>query len=312
MYYLKMIVKKHICSYRKHKIEKVEEFGSDNSNCTFYVIRRKDKNVGLFSLYIVFLGEINYAIERGYIPIIDMKNYKNIYMEENEFEKVNSWEKFFLQPCENTSLTEVYHSKHVILNDGEFFAYRPNDNLKCLNNKKIMKKWRQVALKYMHINENVKRIIEEKYESLFPMHERYVGVLARGTDYLKLKPHGHPKQPDPNDLLEECKRVMKKYDCKKVFLATEDIAIKQLFENDLEDKLCTLNSIYVDYKDGYIGNISSKHENEKMIKGEEYLASIVLLSRACCFIGGRTSGTVAAMIFNDNYEYKHIWDLGLY
>ena len=50
----------------------------ENSN--FAIIRRAFCPVcGLFSNYIVFLGCINDFIHKGFIPIIDMQSYGNVF-----------------------------------------------------------------------------------------------------------------------------------------------------------------------------------------------------------------------------------------
>ncbi len=59
---------------------------------TYYIIRRRDQLVGLFSNYIVFAGQIRFALQNGWLPVIDMKNYPNMYLDPKLLGKVNSWE----------------------------------------------------------------------------------------------------------------------------------------------------------------------------------------------------------------------------
>lgn len=90
--------------------------GTLNPEKIFYVIRRKDNYVGLFSYFTTVLGHLNRAIEMGYEPIIDMQFYDNIYLskELKELYRKNAWCIFFKQ-VSSKSLTEVYHSKNVVL-----------------------------------------------------------------------------------------------------------------------------------------------------------------------------------------------------
>ena len=53
-------------------------------------------------------------------------------------------------------------------------------------------------------------------------------------------------------------------------------------------------------------------ENDYYLRGKEYLTTIVMLSRADCFIGGRTSGTVGMMLLSDGFEYSYVYNLGRY
>lgn len=41
---------------------------------------------------------IEYALRNDYIPVVDMQNYRNQYLEDAEIGSVNAWEKFFEQP----------------------------------------------------------------------------------------------------------------------------------------------------------------------------------------------------------------------
>ena len=69
-------------------------------NITFAIIRRTScKTCGLFSDYIVYLGCINLYINKGFLPIIDMQTYRNIFNEFNVSKtNGNPWEFFFEQP----------------------------------------------------------------------------------------------------------------------------------------------------------------------------------------------------------------------
>ncbi len=60
----------------------------------YYVIRRKGK-VGLFSIYITTIGQIKYALRNGMIPVVDLMNYRNLYMGIESLGKYNPWENLF-------------------------------------------------------------------------------------------------------------------------------------------------------------------------------------------------------------------------
>jgi hypothetical protein len=109
--------------------------GDRNPEIVFYVIRRNGDKIGLLSFFNTHLGHINYAVSQGYVPIVDMKNYKNIYLEDNEVGFKNSWEYFFTQPYGETyTLEEVYQSKRVIFSSMEPKSPRPDDDMDFLMN----------------------------------------------------------------------------------------------------------------------------------------------------------------------------------
>ena len=61
----------------------------DPTKPTYYIIYRKDANVGLFSNFIVFSGHIRYALSKGWIPVIDMQNYPNNCLSPEKLGKKN-------------------------------------------------------------------------------------------------------------------------------------------------------------------------------------------------------------------------------
>ena len=89
--------------YRGHKTkqednyweEHIYHYGNENKDLTFYVIRRRDVYCGLFSLYITTLARIDEAVKAGYIPIVDMQNSFNLYLEKEKIGKEDAWEYFF-------------------------------------------------------------------------------------------------------------------------------------------------------------------------------------------------------------------------
>jgi hypothetical protein len=70
---------------RYHK-EELKRYGTLYPENTFYVIRRPEPGAGLFSNFHWVLGHILYALEKKYIPVVDMQNYKTFY---NELEPIN-------------------------------------------------------------------------------------------------------------------------------------------------------------------------------------------------------------------------------
>ena len=56
---------------------------------TFYIIRRSGMKLGLFSYFNTHLARMDYAIQNGMIPVVDMQNFRNSYLEEDEYALVN-------------------------------------------------------------------------------------------------------------------------------------------------------------------------------------------------------------------------------
>lgn len=82
---------------------------------TYYIIRREDR-VGLFSYVHTAMGQVEYALEKGYIPVIDMKTTNNTYLRQEQIGKINAWN-FYFEPIIPIDIDEVYTSANYIISD---------------------------------------------------------------------------------------------------------------------------------------------------------------------------------------------------
>lgn len=96
---------------REHRVS----LGSKNADKTFYVIGWNDEAGGLFWLVNKVCMHIAYALDYGYIPVVDLKNYTTQYTEKEGDKRKNVWEMFFKQPA-GYGLEDVIGSKNVIIN----------------------------------------------------------------------------------------------------------------------------------------------------------------------------------------------------
>ena len=147
---------------------------------------------------------------------------------------------------------------------------------------------------------------------------RALGVICRGTDYVKLKPRGHPVQPSVEQVIERAKVLLKQYRLDKIYLATEELAIYEKFEKVFPG-LVIINQrqwydgIYNAHDMSYIYQVEFNRENVIYLKGLEYLSSLQLLSRCNALLGGNCGGACAALYMNNmKYEYVELFQLGLY
>lgn len=305
---------------RKMKEKKKKKFweetrmcrGRDNADKTFYVIRRSDLYCGLFSFIITSLARIDEAIKRNMIPIVDMQNSFNIYLDENKIGKENAWEYYFEQPMDY-GLEDIKKSKNIVLSNGrvpDMFPYLDIEFL--LGYSGEIDYWRKVAGKYIKVNSRIKEKAENLYHTLFEKDERVLGVLSRGTDYIFSKPKGHPVQPDKEQILNKAEEIFLEKNCDKIFLATEDESYYKLFKEKFGKKLYTINQKFLNYQGGAYGKEKYLSIDDKYKSGESYLLTILLLSKADCLCAGCTSATVGALLLTQGYEYTYLFDLGIY
>lgn len=287
--------------------------GNDFPDKHFLLVDRRGFGPGIFSYMQSYLAWVAYARENNLIPVLSMCKHRSIYHQKDEVGKINVWDCFFSQPTEYT-LSSISRAKHVwvakegwVRNDPSTLPWiGPNEDLEA--DEKI-KPWRALARETIRPNENnLKHFTSDALEKALP--NGVIGVLARGTDYVKLRPNGHPVQPTVEMLLQAITSRLDAGCEKKVFLATEDQRIASALKSALKDKLILSNQEFCDYTGGFIGKSTSLNGNRK--HGLAYLKAMVDVSRCQPFIGGRTSGTIGVTLMTKGFNYSKAFNLGVY
>lgn len=239
---------------------------------------------------------------KGYTPYIDLKNRKD---------GETNWDTFFVQPF------------GVDLRNSTFFN-REGYSLKELSYgyyfhtpyiKHHYKRWCKVFNKLVVLNADTERYINDEYNKIIESRSRILGVLCRGTDYIGHK--GLPIQPKIEDVINDCKVWMNKYNYEKIYLATESEDIYNQFISALPDKVIVNKRDYYDKKMQeaslkLIGEVHFERDNDNYIRGLQYLSSLVILSRCNALIAGNCGGTLFSLFYNNRkYERFKIYDLGL-
>lgn len=298
-------------NFLQHRHERLfwEEKKYPGLSPKFYIIRRRDSNVGLFSYYITFLGAIRKAVDAGYIPVIDMMSYQNTYLAKEQVGKENAWESFFEQPCGYDLSDARFHQKFI--DSGNVDYPYPPISLKPGSQK--YQEWKVFADRYIRIAPQVECAIEEAYQQIVPQGKRALGVLCRGTDYVKLRPHRHPVQPTAEMMIQKVKECLQEWDCEYIYLATEDSEICEKFKREFGHKLLYRAQDKIDYnKNTYLSQYLPSDTAGKIKKGQDYLISIGVLTKCNALIAGRTSGTIGALLLPNRFEKIYLWDLGVY
>ena len=174
--------------------------GNINPGKVFYVIQRHP-GTGIFSNLTFVINHIKIALDMGFIPIVDMENYTNIY---NENKKIcntyNSWEYYYEQISPYT-LEEVYKSKNIILTSSTFyseidFSYNITDKKELLD----------IFYKYIKVKRNKFKTIQYLKKKLFH-NKRVLGVHFRGTGY---KYGRNPYPVTANQLINKINEILEK------------------------------------------------------------------------------------------------------
>lgn len=292
--------------WRERKIS----YGNENKEKRFYVVRRASAKVGLFSLVLTNLGYIKYALKQGYIPIVDMSNY-DIFYNGADTVTPNMWQYYFEQPC-GYNLQDLSKSKNVTLGNG-IISYNipfPDDNIAYDEEK--LAYWKAVAKEYLIVKEEIVEAADALKKELF-RNEKVLGVLARGTDYINAKPKNHPVQPMPEQLMEKIDEVLAERKCEKIYLATEDKNFFEIFKGRYGDKIIAMEvKRHETVGKQNINEVRRMQKENDYTMARDYLINILLLSKCNCLVAGNTSGSIGALLLNEEYEYKYIFDLGVY
>lgn len=298
------------------KIDRIEKHykTGDLTKSKYLIIKRESSSpLGLFAYYITNLSWIEYALRSNRIPVIDMQNYSNAFHREGERKKVNTWEYFFKQPC-GISVKEALDSGKARYVWRDVPEFHPNESLDFLLNEKLVAYYREVATRYIPFQDAVFERLENARKEILgeDKRQRVLGVLARGTDYVSLKPYGHPVQPTTEQVIEKIDYYRKKYDCQKIYVASEDAKIMNCFKEKYGKDLIFTNQKRIYETKEFLNDNVEFMRREPFKRGMEYLESIYLLSKCNGMIAGRTSGTVGALLMSDHYEFRYIFPLGRY
>ena len=279
----------------------------------FAIIRKNFSLNGLFGFYVAYLGCLNLLINNGYIPILDLSSFPNVF---NSFNpngtKENPWEMFFSQPFEyKLNNVKKYGSsiKYIICNNPK---NRPDINI-YKNNVKL-KFYHNLALKYIPIKKEIIRESNKIIKHLFKNSKNVLGILIRGTDYISKKPKGHPIQPNPKIVIKDTKEMDKKNKYNYIFITTEDDEIRNQFILEIGKKLKYLISkkkIQYNYTNSdYLALNKNVKGNINYVK--IYLLNILIISKCLDVICSRTASSVGAFILSNGFRNNKVYYLVIY
>ncbi len=286
-------------------------YGNLNSDKTIYLIRPNtdDGIQGLMSLMAQVMRRIDYAVNKGYIPYIDFKTYKTQY-----YDGINNiWEVYFGQPS-SLSFEEVYNSNRLIVSG---VSLKCNENMelfqeKVFTNKHVADRCFNLITRYVHYSAEIVEMVEDENKKIDI--SNCIGVYVRGTDYVKLKPVGEYVQPKIDDVLIKTKEFLSKYNS-NVFLVTEDEHVynkfRESFGNEL--RIVSFDSFIKDYDGKSFLSKSNVLQENKYMRGRDYLIKIILLSQCRYLVTSKTMGSIMAYSMNGGkYEDQFIFELGIY
>lgn len=310
---LKDIYHKMRFSYKKRIIDPCKMTKSKSK----YIVFRESNSCGLFSLLMTTMGQIAYADAHGMIPEIDFKNHNNIYLEEELLGKENAWEYYFKQPYDGIlSKDEVDKVREKVICRDENSCCPTPTHLLFDNCRGELDYFRKLCKSYIKLSDEAEAEFILAQQQLFSGKKNILGVLARGTDFLTLKPKGHSIQPDlQTQLFPKIDDMISSDGYEWVYLATEDKKIIEKFQDKYGEKLLFYDREYIPYNYSECENIAtytSQMKSSKKQQGMDYLMQIMLLTKCQGFVGGITSGSICVACLANEWKNTYVFDLGTY
>ena len=273
------------------------------------VIRPQTNTQGLLSTYLYVLKYVRWAILNRMTVYVDFESSKcQYYTGRSIHGSKNAWEYYFEQPstiCRSsldTAGTVVYSGWTLNKDKPAPIPKRPEVSL----DPEIV----SIAKTFCPVKQYILDIANEKYRNLFL--GRVLGVFLRGTDYVRMEPKGHARQPSLKDVIAKIDDFLCKYVIDWIFVVTEDLSYYSELKRRYGNIIISSDDYYVDYKsgDGYVGEVFT---NDAYIRGLNYLVRILLFGRCDYVISGITNGSVVANLLKEKEPIESYWfDLGLY
>ena len=295
--------------------EQKRTYGSLNPDKTFFVIRIFPPGSGFGAMYIYVLGYMKYAYEKGWIPVVDMKNYETMYTDNEPYNGTsNVWEYFFEQPLnivdnKRYTLEEVYQSKNVILSNGTMDeVYDSSCNAQTLQ-------WQYDMAKRVPFNQYMQTHLDKVYKHMFCDKESVLGVAMREGGRKRGTPYGHSKVPERAEMLELCKEKMKELNIETLLVTSEEADCIAYFCDRIpktifyeRDRMTEEEAESGDTMDGAFSGRVRIADHVK-----SYLTELYLLSKCDAIMGVRTNGIVCSVIWNEEkYESVEFIEKGYY
>ena len=282
--------------------------GNKHRNMHFYVIGINQGEEGLFSIVYQVLCHIEYALQRGMTPVVNMRDFPSMFFSKG----LNVWEFFFEQPM-GFVLDDVQGAYKATLSyDSHYPKLKVKWNVAALS-KKELKHLQSLYAEYIRPSKEMKEYIAKNiHNSVFSDLSQAVGCICRGTDFFDAPKLGVAKQPTPEQMIFKVREFMEKNHLSKVYCATEDARIYQCFCRVFGDSLIPNMQKKYDGNDGkFLADVNKEKNIDVYAINKQYFLSLYLVTRCHSFVGGNVSGTNAVLMMDNNFKDYFVFQIGV-
>lgn len=271
----------------------------------YYIVRRTLSwgGTGFFSNYFYALSHIAYAKEKGWVPVVDMRNYRTLYSENHPIRgTLNAWEYYFLQPV---STYTAYRSGRFILSESlalrnEWKVFHETDDAVELDMDRACL-LKTLCAEYIALHPVLKNEIDQ-WRTEYLSHKKVLGVHWRGTDK-RAPPAGHRRTPPLQTLLDAVQNMIQHHsDINIVFLASDESGIREALQETVSVPVVTSEAYRLEAGDGrglHTAFVHHARPDHHYLLGAEVLRDAYLLSYCDYLVQGHSNVTNAALFLRD-------------
>ena len=282
----------------------------------YYIIIRSEGGAGFFSNYMWVLGHVIFARRLGYIPVVDMKNYPTLYSEETAVDGVDNAWNYYFQDIDKVTLEEAYVSGKYVLGRDKYLAkYAEKFCMPVYRfpTEKTIYYYAPIIEKNMRLREDLKKEYNAVWKKRVGKTDHVLGIHIRGTDMKNNL--GHPMPASTKDYLAQTYQLLEQNpEITKIFLATDENNVKELYEKEFRDSRWTLfmNDAFRVWDRGekrktgvHETKVENPRPNHRYLMGKEVLQDAWFLCKCEYLICGYSNITDVAILWNQN-RYKKI------
>lgn len=280
---------------------------------------------GLYSTVVVIvLPYIDFAIKKGWVPVIDLRPVKMPLLQDDKFGIENPWEYYYKQPISDISLDEVHQSSRVI--DAWYWRKKvklPDWTDMCPTDGKTLKYWNKLITSYIRLNDDIQKRIGIESSKIFRSGQKVLGVGIRaGLRYGAVKNeghyNGHSKVPTCEELIDIVESKMRTWKCDHIFVSCDDREYLDKFRARWGEKCYFFNRrLFHFFKDDMPVQGEKVYDEMKDItireRNEEYIIETYLLAQChCCYSCHGDGATFAYFLNGGQYEHAEFYNAGKY
>lgn len=289
----------------------VRKNGTDGDK-TYYVIRCNLPECGLFAIFMYVLDHVAFAVDNGYIPVLDIEQYECLYKEDQPVNGVrNPWNYYFkeLMPFDSKIIAKcknVIYSPIKFLHYKAIYYYREKER-NVLPGKERLQELKCLVDTYFPFTEDLNGKLKKDSEVLNRFN-RLLGIHVRGTDmYTEGKQHPIPTGDTKDFSIID--GLLQKHNLDGIFLCTDTNSTVELFKEHYGEKLITTAAVrQTDDSKGGIhkdGSLGGGREFHRYQLGLEVITDMYLLSQCNVLLCGPSNVPFTALIYNGG-EYDEV------